>query len=322
MNILSHVIEPSKGHYTDAELAAIPESMKYVRRWLLWREVPRTGKKAAKVPVTGKDYLNSRTWLSFNEAVRQLEDQPGTRLGFILGDGWSGADADDCFEDGMLNDFAADMVRLGSYCEESPSGRGIKSIFQAGIFRNHNRKGQEIYEEGRFFAITGKRIGSAFDAIDCQDNVDWFYDKYFARYDDLAPVQILNPSPSLEHAEILTLLRAARNYVKFEKLYTGDGSGYKSRSEADFALIRLIRFFTQNEQQIEAILWTSGLQREKWRERRKVSYLQVTIREALRLGGPAYCPSRRPTVGRNDTPIPLPSFYMTLRGMGDDGREI
>jgi hypothetical protein len=74
------------------------------------------------------------------------------------------------------------------------------------------------------------------------------------------PVELLsNPSDILEKA------MNARNGAKFRQLWSGDYSGYKSQSEADFALCNLLAFWTNNDRTaIDSLFRQSGLYRDKW----------------------------------------------------------
>ena len=76
---------------------------------------------------------------------------------------------------------------------------------------------------------------------------------------------------SLRTRKSLALARDARNAAKFEALWQGDISGYASHSEADQALISLLAFYTQDENQLDSLYRRSGLCREKWLKRSGLS---------------------------------------------------
>ena len=83
----------------------------------------------------------------------------------------------------------------------------------------------------------------------------------------------------LTDEEVIRLAGKARNSAKFEALYRGDATGYESHSEADQALISLLAFYTQDEEQLDRLYRQSGLCREKWTER--ADYRRRTIETAL-----------------------------------------
>jgi primase-polymerase (primpol)-like protein len=84
-------------------------------------------------------------------------------LGFVLNnDGIVCVDLDDCVVDGEPNEFAREFVSaLGStYCEFSPSGRGLHvwgyaSLDKGKVLAGENLK-VEVYPAGRFITMTGK----------------------------------------------------------------------------------------------------------------------------------------------------------------------
>jgi len=66
------------------------------------------------------------------------------------------------------------VKRLGTYAEYSPSNTGIKLIGRA-RFRGKRHKGKrvEVYDRGRFFALTGFLVeGTPLTIADCQAEVD------------------------------------------------------------------------------------------------------------------------------------------------------
>jgi len=79
---------------------------------------------------------------------------------------------------------------------------------------------------------------------------------------------------------VLELLRIAKNKDKFERLYDhGDLADYGSdESAADQALVNLIYFYTQDEDQIDRIFRGSALCRPKWTNRH--DYRERTIGKA------------------------------------------
>lgn len=83
----------------------------------------------------------------------------------------------------------------------------------------------------------------------------------------------------LTDEEIIGLAGKARNSAKFEALWRGDTSGYESHSEADQAMISLLAFYTQDEEQLDSLYRQSGLCRDKWTGR--ADYRRLTIETAL-----------------------------------------
>ena len=121
----------------------------------------------------------------------------------------------------------------------------------------------------------------------------------------------------LADEEVVRLARDARNAAKFEALWQGDISGYASHSEADQALVSLLAFYTQDENQLDSLYRQSALCREKWLKRS--DYRRSTIEKALSNLADTYTPSddgARMVVGNGHAslPSPSPSLYK------DEGR--
>ncbi len=90
---------------------------------------------------------------------------------------------------------------------------------------------------------------------------------------------------SLEDDQIIELCRKAKNAPKFSSLFDdGDTSAYGGDdSDADFALLGILKFYTQDPDQLERIARRSVLRRPKWDERRgSTTWIRYTINEVLK----------------------------------------
>ena len=94
-----------------------------------------------------------------------------------------------------------------------------------------------------------------------------FYTRHFAEPMGKHRARTNGHHSELIDEEVLELAKDAKNAAKFEALWRGDISGYASRSEADQALVSLLAFFTQDEEQLDRLYQRSGLCREKWLKR-------------------------------------------------------
>ena len=185
------------------ELAAAP-------RWVVWRQEERGG-KPTKVPynVTGGRAKTDdpSTWAPRLDAERQakrwLNGAPGgvgVVLGDLGGDVWlAGLDLDSSVDDGLVADWAAEILAtVRSYCEVSPSGRGLKMFFYAaaedvreflgrlavpsgqwglkrgipGLSGADHGPGIELYCSHRYFTVTRQRWSSGADRIVLLDSCD------------------------------------------------------------------------------------------------------------------------------------------------------
>lgn len=141
------------------------------------RKMPR----AAHRPDKNIDITKSTNWASFGTAVGVASTQASFGIGFTLGavhEGptFSGVDLDKCRnpETGKIEDWAWKIIRfLNSYTEISPSGTGVK-IFMTGSLPDDARQGKvykvEIYDRGRYFAVTGLHLESTPDTIEPRED--------------------------------------------------------------------------------------------------------------------------------------------------------
>lgn len=113
-----------------------------------------------------------------------------------------------------------------------------------------------------------------------------------------APMPIRGPV-MLSDDEIIAIIRRSAQAAKFARLFdSGDVSGYASGSEADLALCAMLGFYTQDAEQIKAIVSKSALwAHDKWR---REDYARLTIGKALSARGNRYAPIR-PNVPRSPT---------------------
>lgn len=96
-------------------------------------------------------------------ARRCRDGLPGIGFVFTKEAGVVGVDMDDCLrDDGGLKDYARDVVQcLDSYTERSPSGHGIHVLVRGEIPHSLKTERVEIYDELRYFTVTGNVYGRA-----------------------------------------------------------------------------------------------------------------------------------------------------------------
>lgn len=153
--------------------AHVPEDLVTLPRWVLWkRETPKGRDKPTKVPYRPSGYkassINPRSWSSYSTILETYRDDEAYEgIGFMLGDGWAGCDLDDCIDEGgIIAEWARAIIRkLSTYCEISPSGRGVKMICKGtlppGRRRTSNGPKIEMYDHARFFTVTGNELRGA-----------------------------------------------------------------------------------------------------------------------------------------------------------------
>ncbi len=164
---------PPKPKRPELDEARIPELLCGQPQWVCWRYYWNK-KKWTKVPInaaTGRkaSSTDAATWTTFEKATQALgADDSLDGVGFVFSedDPYCGIDLDDCIDkDGNLSSEALGIIQaLNSYCEISPSGRGIKVFVRAVLpvgVRHVARdvpgmKQIELYDSRRYFTVTGQ----------------------------------------------------------------------------------------------------------------------------------------------------------------------
>lgn len=260
----------------------VPQQLKNLPNWVVWKFTTKNG-KPDKPPYDAKrngDYCfaktdDSTTWAPFSqvlETVDPLNGSPYEGPGFVFTDtNLVGCDLDGVVTNGVINPFALAVMKLAnSYCEFSPSGKGVHVIVESTLpLPPGNKKGSkalggEIYNKTspKYFTVTGDKIDgypAEVKKIDNQDTLD------------------------LLHFMVLHLHDA-----KLTRLWMGDsslwgpGAKYQSQSEADEALCSLLaRELNGDARKIEMYFSASMLgQRDKWTDR--PDYRERTIKKVLK----------------------------------------
>jgi hypothetical protein len=271
-------------------------------QWVVWRFEARDGGKAAKVPhapTTGRRAAvdDPATWGSFAEA-RAAEERGGYNgIGFVLTDAdpYVGVDLDGCRDPdtGAIEPGAQAIVdRLASYTEVTPSGRGLHVWVRATLPPGQRRRDRvEMYDRGRFFAVTGQHVAGTPATIEPrQEELAALHRELFgptagngsnrAATTDVRPV-------ALDDAAIIRRAMTTANGDSFKRLWAGQWreAGHPSQSEADLALCNALAFWTgRDPERIDRLFRQSAAMRQKWEEPHSgdgETYGAMTIRKAI-----------------------------------------
>jgi len=134
----------------------VPLAMRRRARWVRHRN---------KVPLTvggaAASSTNPTTWSEYDIAATS---SVGDGVGFVLnGDGLACIDLDHCLIDGVLADWAAEILAAAgrTYVEVSPSGEGLHIFGLGEVGTGRRRSGAECYDRARYMTVTGARYGGA-----------------------------------------------------------------------------------------------------------------------------------------------------------------
>ena len=112
---------------------SIPQPLKDLPQWVLWRREKRKGKftKVPYSPATKKNasVTNPADWATLDQAMAACKEGGFDGVGYVLTkeDPFTGVDLDHCLDPktGVIEPWALAIVdQLNSYTERSPSGTG------------------------------------------------------------------------------------------------------------------------------------------------------------------------------------------------------
>lgn len=214
---------------------------------------PRTGHPAS--------VTDPATWATYEEAIRS-----GMKyIGFVLTswDPFTIIDLDNkpekpCTEEQWIRHQKI-LETFSSYTERSASGRGYHIIVRGRIPAGVHRDNVEVYSDSRYMICTGDVV-RPFPINDFQPMLDLLY----SEMQPVNKVELEQVDGLMDDYDLLEMASYAANADKFNSLFAGDQTGYPSQSEADFALLSIIAFYTRDNEQVRRIFRMSLLgKREK-----------------------------------------------------------
>ena len=284
----------------------IPQELRNLKQWglfeLKWVEAR---KKNTKIPINPYDGSAGKsndpsTWSDFDTAMRALNDvERADGLAFYFANGYVGLDIDHI--DSNLEDWRAgdndpnNLVNKfqdltdNTYMEVSQSGTGIHAIFKGKIPGKRRRKGNyEMYQTGRFFALTGNTIipDPTIKSMS-DDEMKTLYEFLFGK-DNI--VQLHSESDNITPVDlsVAEIIKRAENSAKTGTRFTMFMKGgweqfYASHSEADMAFANDLAFWTGRDfHKMDTIFRNSSLMREKFDEKHgAVTYGTSLLNKAI-----------------------------------------
>ena len=284
----------------------IPQELRNLKQWglfeLKWVEAR---KKNTKIPINPYDGSAGKsndpsTWSDFDTAMRALNDvERADGLAFYFANGYVGLDIDHI--DSNLEDWRAgdndpnNLVNKfqdltdNTYMEVSQSGTGIHAIFKGKIPGKRRRKGNyEMYQTGRFFALTGNNIipDPTIKSMS-DDEMKTLYEFLFGK-DNI--VQLHSESDNITPVDlsVAEIIKRAENSAKTGTRFTMFMKGgweqfYASHSEADMAFANDLAFWTGRDfHKMDTIFRNSSLMREKFDEKHgAVTYGTSLLNKAI-----------------------------------------
>ena len=236
------------------QLTNIPAELRTLPQW-----VCADKDKLPKNPRTGNlaSVADPGTWATFDEAVRAGK----AHIGFVL-TGWDEytiIDLDNKPEKPATQEQWERQQKIlntfDSYTERSASGSGYHIIVKGRIPAGVHRDNVEVYSSGRYMICTGDVVRNA-PIRNYQELLDILYKEMKPA---TSSVDLVESVETLSDEEIVDIASSASNGVKFNALCAGDMTGYPSQSEADFALLSILAFYTKSNEQVRRLFRMSAL---------------------------------------------------------------
>lgn len=258
----------------------IPAELRQLPQWVCWRYEDHGGPKPTKVPynpATGYKASHSDpfTWNAYQLCVDAAKAGACHGIGFVLQerDPFAFIDLDETFDD---VEAAAKQQRVfeafDSYSERSPSGKGLHIIVKGAVPSGRKRAHMEVYSNQRFMTMTGDVYVNK-PINDCQPLLTQLWEQLGGH---AALVTYTGDAEQkMSDQQIVQMAQNAANGDKFNELLYGRWQAmYSSQSEADFALVDILAFYTQNREQIVRLFRASALgQRPKAQRSDYVNYM-------------------------------------------------
>ncbi|RKL62327.1 hypothetical protein DXT63_11900 [Thermoanaerobacteraceae bacterium SP2] len=259
----------------------IPDELKQLPQWVVWRYGFRQDGKPTKVPYNPKtgaaaSVNDPATWATFEEALAAFEAGGFDGVGFVFtsADPFVGIDLDNCLdEDGSIQPWAQDLVtRFNSYTEITPSGHGLHIIMKVSDKSNlpSGRKSGniEFYTTGRFFTVTSNRLKSTpAEICERQQELEDLTRKIFGTRDDSQTTGDELDPPT--EAEVQALVKAVDQIVPdVHNLLYGSWPEARSdglnRSGMEYLLARkLIEYGFKDLETVAKIIFGSAIHKAK-----------------------------------------------------------
>ena len=288
-----------------AKYSYLPSELQKLTQWgIFHKKWVESRHKYTKIPLdpwTGKagSSTDQNKWSDFQTALRALEKYSNADgLAFYFANGYCGLDIDhvgdelekfhqgDRDPENMIN--KAKELTKNTYMETSISGEGIHCIFKGKIPGSRRRRGNyEMYESGRFFALTGDSIQLRPEIKSLNKaEMQALYKHYLGADKEIPmPVQNINDFKNdLSVSEIIRKIDDSSQHDKFQMFMTGGwNTYYPSQSEADLAFANMLAFWTGKDfDKMDEIFRHSSLMRDKYDQKHgKTTYGIALLNKAI-----------------------------------------
>lgn len=252
------------------------------------RKIPQWGCAAGnKRPINPRNgnpasVSDPSTWSDFELAERAARTYGFPHVGFFLSprDPYTIIDLDDKPEKPLDERQKAIHQQIYdvflSFTERSCGGRGhhiiVRGSLPSGV---HSRDGVEVYSDARFMICTGN-VERDLPIRDYQELLVKLCSEI--KGTTPAPAELVDRESRLDDKDLVDMASKAENADKFNQLCKGEWKelGYPSQSEADFALLAMLAFYSPDNEQVRRVFRMTALgKREK--ATRNNDYLNLSL---------------------------------------------
>lgn len=237
----------------------LPMELRQLPQWVCVDMTPREDGLPKKFPINPRngrmaDVTDPSTWGTFEECVRT-----GSKtIGFVFtkDDPYSVIDLDDKDHDPATPEQKARHQKLldafETYTELSVSGKGYHIIAKGWIGGGLKRDKIELYSHSRYMIMTGNVTRNA-PIANYQELLSALAEEMRPSSNELAELE--ERESNLSDADLVERAMYAKNGDKFLHLSNGEwrDMGYPSQSEADYALMAILAFYTPSNEQVRRI---------------------------------------------------------------------
>lgn len=254
----------------------IPMELRQLRQWVCWRHEVVNGRNT-KVPYTPDgsykaDVNSPGTWGTFEQACNTATGPTMEGIGLVLTDAdpYTGIDIDDKQENPASEEERIVQVQIlelfQSYTERSPGARwhdehgrergGYHIIIRGKLNGGRDRGHVGVYSSRRYLTFTGDVVRNA-----PIGEYQQLLEKLVAQMPGGEQVALADAEGTMDDLELHEMAMRAANGAKYDELCRGDWAamGYPSQSEADFALLSIIAFYTRDNEQVRRLFRYSAL---------------------------------------------------------------
>ena len=267
----------------------VPLALRELTQWILWRSETR-GDKPTKIPycTDGKNAKSNdrTTWDSFENAREVAWQYSGIGFVFSADDPFIGIDLDGCRDShtGKIAEWAREVIlKFNAYAEVSPSETGVKIFCRGKLPFANGRKVEvkqepicdktpavEMYDRGRYFAVTGWVLKGQLQVAECQAAIDWFKEKFF-------PNEPAKPIPDFRSND--AVVERARKYLAKMPPAVSGQSGHNATFHA--ACVLALGFELSESDAISLMLEFNQRCQPPWSDKD----INRKVREALKQSG-------------------------------------